>query len=158
MWRRMLLRRRGAWRLAHSAVRRLKKRDFSVELRTIAVWSPCRAVYESNDHRSRSLTLLTTPANDDSDAIVRGGSDLFATSTKQTQPLNAAAQHAPILDEVIASIIRIDLLKIHRLVAVNTIHQIHQRTSVVVLRHRSFLRWTGRPTWAHASPAMIATG
>jgi hypothetical protein len=101
---------------------------------------------------------LTTPANDDSDAIVRGGSDLFATSTKQTQPLNAAAQHAPILDEVIASIIRIDLLKIHRLVAVNTIHQIHQRTSVVVLRHRSFLRWTRRPTWAHASPAMIATG
>jgi hypothetical protein len=44
------------------------------------------------------------------------------------------------------------------LVAVNTIHQIHQRTSVVVLRHRSFLRWTRRPTWAHASPAMIATG
>jgi hypothetical protein len=51
-------------------------------------------------------------------------SALFATSAKQAQALNAAAQFAPILDEVIALIIRIDLLEFHCLVADNTIHQI----------------------------------
>jgi hypothetical protein len=35
--------------MAHSAVRRQKKRDFPVELRTIAVYSRRRADYESND-------------------------------------------------------------------------------------------------------------
>jgi hypothetical protein len=49
---------------------------------------------------------------------------LNAASAKQTQSLNAAAQFAPILDNVIALIIRIDLLEFHRLVADNTIHQI----------------------------------
>jgi hypothetical protein len=49
---------------------------------------------------------------------------LFATSAKQTQSLNAAAQFAPILDEVIAPIIRIDLLEFHCSVTDNTIHQI----------------------------------
>jgi hypothetical protein len=49
---------------------------------------------------------------------------LNASSAKQTQSLNAAAQFAPILDNVIALIIRIDLLEFHRLVADNTIHQI----------------------------------
>ena len=55
---------------------------------------------------------------------VRRGSALFATSAKQAQSLNAAAQFAPILDEVIASIIRIDLLEFHCLMTDNTIHHI----------------------------------
>jgi hypothetical protein len=49
---------------------------------------------------------------------------LNAASAKQTQSLNAAAEFAPILDNVIALIIWIDLLEFHRLVADNTIHQI----------------------------------
>jgi len=51
-------------------------------------------------------------------------SALFATAAKQTQSLNAAAQFAPKVDEVIAPIIRIDLLEFHCLVTDNTIHQI----------------------------------
>jgi hypothetical protein len=61
-------------------------------------------------------------------------SALFATSAKKTQSLDAAAQFAAILDEVIAPIIRIDLLKFHCLVTDHTIHQIQERASVVVHR------------------------
>jgi hypothetical protein len=68
---------------------------------------------------------------------------LNAVSAKQTQSLNAAAQFAPILDNVIALIIRIDLLEFHRLVTDNTIHQIQERASVVVHRHGKLLRKTG---------------
>jgi hypothetical protein len=65
---------------------------------------------------------------------------LDSASAKQTQSLNAAAQLAPILDNVIAQIIRITLLKFHRLVTDNTIHQIQERASIVVHRHRNLLR------------------
>ena len=60
-----------------------------------------------------------TPANKVSPAAF-----LDPASTKQTQSLNAAADFAPILDEVIAPVIRIDLLEFHCLVTDNTIHQI----------------------------------
>jgi hypothetical protein len=49
---------------------------------------------------------------------------LFATSAKKTQSLNTAAQFAAILDEVIAPIIRIDLLEFHCLAADHTTHKI----------------------------------
>ena len=154
MWRRMLLRRRGAWRLAHSAVRRLNKQDFSEELRTIAVWSPCRAVYESNDHRSRSLTSVDHARVRSRDA---GQTYSRLRRNRRRRSMRPHSMHRYWMRSLPPSSGSI----FSRFIVWWQSIQFIRSTSallVVVLRHRSFLRWTRRPTWAHASPAMIATG